>query len=866
MRLILDLQGAQTASRFRGIGRYALSLAQAIVRNRMHHDVVVVLNGMFPETIEPIRAAFDPLLSQDNIRVWLAPGPVRYLDPSNGPRREVAERLREAFIASLEPDLVHIGSLFEGFGDDAVTSIGVFAPQLPTAVTLFDLIPLTSPDPHPAFPDCYERKLQSLRRADLWLGISQFSCQEAIDRLQLDAGKVVNISCAAGPQFKHIEITETDRDRIMRTHGLNKPFIFWVGTAEPRKNLSGLMQAFALLEPELRAKFQILVLGKMQNAEIAALTRNATGFGLSRDDVVFAGYVSDDDLALLYNMCQVLVFPSLQEGFGLPALEAMQCGAPVIASNNSSLPEVIGLQEAMFDPHSPGAIASKLKRILLDDSFRKTLIAHNLRYAQRFSWDESAKRAIKAFEDCHSGRKNDLSPVTVYDKLIASVAQISRNAPDELSMLPAALAIARNHPEPGRERASFVDVSELYQRDVNTGVQRVTRSILKQFVDRPPKGYKVVPVYAIKDRYGYRRARLFMRDFPGAEQSELDEDAIIEPQPGDIFFGLDLQHHVVIQHTDFYEKIRNFGVRVYFLVYDLLPVIFPHYFPLWSSEDHHQWLSVLSQSDGVICISRTVADQYVDWLSATGVKRLRPLRIGWCHIGGDFANSAPAHGLPESAQQMLDAIARAPTFLMVGTIEPRKGYAQAIAASEQLWASGCDLQLVIVGKRGWMVERLIERLSRHPQLGKRLFWLEDSSDEYLQTLYGACSCLIAASEGEGFGLPLIEAARNRLPIIARDIPVFREVAGNHAHYFAGRSAEQLARSIADWLKLYAEDRHPKSDAMPWITWAQSAERMKAILFGGDWYALWPSDGRKRAPHHEDDGEGVDTACLIRRSE
>ena len=127
MRIVLDLQGAQTRSRFRGIGRYTLALAKAIVANRADHEVLLALSGLFPDTIEPIRAAFDSLLPQDNIRVWLAPGPVG-VDTGNALRRQIAEPIREAFLASLEPDMVHVSSLFEGFGDDAVTSIGVFAP------------------------------------------------------------------------------------------------------------------------------------------------------------------------------------------------------------------------------------------------------------------------------------------------------------------------------------------------------------------------------------------------------------------------------------------------------------------------------------------------------------------------------------------------------------------------------------------------------------------------------------------------------------------------------------------------------------------------------------------------------------------
>ena len=106
MRIVIDMQGVQTESRYRGIGRYTLSFARAVVRNRGEHEVFLALSGLFPETIEPIRAAFDGLLPQENIRVWLAPGPVKEFESGNECRREVAELVREAFLASQRTALV----------------------------------------------------------------------------------------------------------------------------------------------------------------------------------------------------------------------------------------------------------------------------------------------------------------------------------------------------------------------------------------------------------------------------------------------------------------------------------------------------------------------------------------------------------------------------------------------------------------------------------------------------------------------------------------------------------------------------------------------------------------------------------------
>ena len=169
---------------------------------------------------------------------------------------------------------------------------------------------------------------------------------------------------------------------------------------------------------------------------------------------------------------------------------------------------------------------------------------------------------------------------------------------------------------------------------------------------------------------------------------------------------------------------------------------------------------------------------------------------------------------------------------MVGTVEPRKGHAQVLDAFEQLWAKGGSERLVIVGKPGWMLDDFVGRLKRHAERGRRLVWIEEASDEYLGQLYSASACLIAASHGEGFGLPLIEAAAHGLPIIARDIPVFREVAGDHAFYFGASSAEGLADAIVQWLQLDRAGKAPSSTDMPRLSWAESAANLQRLLLGG----------------------------------
>ena len=152
-----------------------------------------------------------------------------------------------------------------------------------------------------------------------------------------------------------------------------------------------------------------------------------------------------------------------------------------------------------------------------------------------------------------------------------------------------------------------------------------------------------------------------------------------------------------------------------------------------------------------------------------------------------------------------------------------------MAAFDVLWNQNIDVSLVIVGTKGWMVEELAERLNNHAELGKRLLWLNGISDEYLESIYKASACLVSASEGEGFGLPLIEAAKQGIPILARDLPVFREVAGDHAFYFQGLLDEDLASAIQTWIKLHLAKQVPDSKQIPILTWAQSAQQLMSHL-------------------------------------
>nr|WP_060987668.1 glycosyltransferase family 1 protein [uncultured Acidovorax sp.] len=836
MRIVIDMQGAQTESRFRGIGRYTLSFAQAVVRNRGEHEVFLALSGLFPDTIEPIRAAFDGLLPQEHIRVWHAPGPVKQDHPGNDARRETAELIREAFLASLQPDVIHITSLFEGYDDDAVTSIDRFDRTTPVSVSLYDLIPLLNPDQYlttnPRYASYYERKIAALRQATLLLAISDYSRKEGLLALECSSDRIVNVSTAIGEEFQPKEVTPVESAALASRFGITRSVVLYTGGADERKNLPRLIEAWSKLPVSLRQTHQLLFAGRMPEGNVQEFRRIAQRHGLQNDELLFSGYISDEELVQLYNLCKLYVFPSWHEGFGLPALEAMACGAPVIGANTTSLPEVIGLDEALFDPLDVAAICDKILTALTDESFLVALRTHARTQAKRFSWDTTAQRAITAWENLLAdvATKSGISTSARLERssLVQAIARDLENA-DDHQLIHLATCIAQNE-SAGIMRQLLVDISELCQHDSATGVQRVVRSYLHHLLRNPPRGFYVQPVYAtLTEGYRYAHAytaRLLDQPLP------LADDVPVRWQRGDIFFGLDMQHHVQLAQASSFARLRQDGVVVKFLVYDLLPIQLADVFKDNNMPElHGQWLSMVAMQDEAICISKATADAYEDWIARQHIETAPGFCINWVHMGADLEGSKPSLGMPLDAPDTLRLLQSRPTFLSVSTLEPRKAQTQILDAVEHLWACGSDINLVLVGQQGWKVEALVDRIGKHPENGKRLFWLKGISDEYLDRVYQASTCLVAASINEGFGLPLIEAARHGIPVIARDIPVFREVAGAAAFHFTGETGPQLATALDEWLKLYQDGKAPPSTDMHWLTWQQSTEQLKHALIG-----------------------------------
>ena len=384
----------------------------------------------------------------------------------------------------------------------------------------------------------------------------------------------------------------------------------------------------------------------------------------------------------------------------------------------------------------------------------------------------------------------------------------------------AAVAGSATRAAPGR-RQLLVDVTELARENLGAGVQRVVYRILAEFLIEPPHGLRVEPV-RLADDGQYVYARDFLAHMLGLPRAEAGSDVPVAFEAGDEFLGLDLIRDRAGLARPALQAMRAKAVSISFVVFDLLPLQHPDWFPPGVSARFKEWLRLVTDcGDRALCISDVVREDLRSLLSDTG--------FGGTMALATFPLGADLDGWLPPAAAMPPVKVGSARLLMVGTLEHRKGHAQALDAFELLWARGERCDLAIVGRIGWLVPGLVDRICGHPELGKRLHWIDGGGDATLLAAYRGSTGLLAPSWGEGFGLPLVEAAAQGLPILARDLPVFRAVAGEGADYFQGDSGEELASAIHDWLQRWREDRVANPLEVSASSWRDSAGVLKKLL-------------------------------------
>ncbi|QDV35765.1 glycosyltransferase [Tautonia plasticadhaerens] len=387
MRIGVDALAIQSPfSRGRGIGRYARSLLAAMLEADRANEYVLY-------TYEDLPRDALPTSSRTTIREVR-----RELGREEHTLQHAIERALREDAGRLDLDWFLLLSPFETWQFYGLPHRPVGRTR--AAAVVYDVIPFLFQETYLTSEEVgrwFYGHLGRLARYDRFLAISEATRLDTIRLLGLPPDRVHAIGTAS--ESPRDPGGDPARDAaVLDRLGIDRPFLFCLGSSDPRKNLRGLIDAFALLPARQRSATQLVVTCSLIEKEIHQLRDHAKAAGID-DRLVLTNSVGQDELDTLYRRCAAFVFPSLYEGFGLPILEAMQLGAPVVAADNSSQPEVVGDAGLLANAAEPGDLAAHLERLLDDPALRRRLGAQGRARSEQFRWDDVADRALRALDD-----------------------------------------------------------------------------------------------------------------------------------------------------------------------------------------------------------------------------------------------------------------------------------------------------------------------------------------------------------------------------------------------------------------------------------------------------------------------------------
>ncbi len=1237
LRFLFDLRATQTASsRNRGVGRYSQAFFETFAAKETAANIYALTSQALPA---PDLAFQNParLLRMPALPDWYTER-----DFLGGAQDSLDAIAYNSFAQTIKPDVIHISHAFEDFQDRIpLPNLKLKSPGQIISATLYDLIPLRFQEHYfkdDTFKRWYLARTAWLRQVDLLLAISESTRQDAIELLGIEPACIVTIHGGVDPIFK--PSIENAKAALQKRYPISERVVLYTGGDEYRKNISGAIHAFAKIPKNVRQNTSFFIICAVSDYQKKAYLKEALALGLTEQDIHFTGFIPEEDLAAFYNVCDVFVFPSKYEGLGLPVIEAMSCGAPVIGSNNSSIREIIQRKDALFDANSAESMAGLMTKVLTDTAFKNELKSYGLERAQHYSWKETAECARNAFKEAlaikqeagiqaashgwlpkkrlamltplppsksgiadynaqflpylakyfdidlyvegytvkdanltsafHIFDVNDFAKVaSSYDAILYAMGnspfhahmvplltrfpgivelhdaylsglfsyidfnlgsgnyindvleahgscarhyfapfkkhanpihdsmvhlpctkKILDHAIGLISYTPFSLETAKNHypegwlapyqtipqmaltqqpididtrnhikKELGLEPNSFIittfghviwtkcgdqlieafaqshldeksnvylifagemlkddfgnkllqiiqqsnvthriritgflaeetyekylrvtdlaiqlrkncrggtskgvldclryqvpvmvnndasykdypddiviklnanpstdeisaaltyfadpsalksyisrswhyvktehnptrcaamyagtihefmerqkttrldfwahafapyintcnapavtaqmaeawlnnltaapihkhrlliDVSHIAKSDHGTGIQRVVREIVTHLYCMDSPGVEVIAVHLQNGEFHIAHEWARSHGLLAAKESAHPQS--VQFQPGDQLLMLDSSWERYDEFYQVFAQARNASVPIITVIYDILPILLPGSFVAGGTEWFTGWLQkALSQSDKLLCISKATANDVISYIKNNQLTHSIQA-IDYWHLGSDFAKKEKA------ATDRTTSAIKHPYLLMVGTLEPRKSHALALETMEKLWEQGINFNLCIAGKKGWMVDDLMEKINFHPLLNQKLFFIEAATDEEITTLYTHAAGLLFLSIGEGFGLPLVEAANHGIPILCSDLPIFREIAGEYATYLDIQNKIHLVQQIKDWCQHHNTGKLPDTSNMPRLSWKQSAETLlNLMLKPTSWY-------------------------------
>ena len=832
MKIGIDLKPFFSGSKFRGIGMYTRELIKEMIEN--DYDAEYHFLNFYDEYIgDPEMNEKCYLHNYYSGKKVVDVGEKRLLD--DNVTEKIIKKQVEHFIKKNNINVMlftssnEFGNIYKAEWFKDVYTVGI----------LYDLIPMIFPEQClflPEFKQDYEKSIEFIKKLDLLLAISESAKSDAVRLLGIDEKRIVVIHAGISNEFKKLEKVEIKK--LKDKYNIKDPFILFAGGIDFKKNIDGLIEAYSMLDNLWKKKYQLVITGKTSEDTKQHYLDVAEKFNV-KERIVCTGYVPDKDLVELYNTTELLVFPSFYEGFGLPVVEAMACGARVLTSNNSSLVEIAKGYATLVDPTSPKKITKGIQQILENPIETLELAEKSIDYAKTFTWKDVAQKTLNAIDKNISFKnKEEYEELKITENMLEDISLVfAKNRIDlekkEIKKISNLLFKLQNGEvldiikRKNRILYDMTVVHEWLKNNYSTGIGRVCKELFFALKEKNI----VIPVFVS----GKTDEKVEFELISMENYSKTGQKVIL--QENDIFFMPEFQiRGVQIAKDHPYIKIlKDKGHKCYAVIYDILPLQFPQFFESKTATEFGNYVDeIFKNYSGILTDSKAVADEVIEYYEKKYNEKINKyLKIGYFHLGQDtFEEKNEVVGY-ELSQFMNteDNI-----YLMVGTIEPRKGHSIVFETFEKMWKSRFTGKLCIIGHVGWKMGEFINKIKAHKEFGKKLLFIEGATDSEVSYAYKNSSALIQASAGEGFGLPLIEAGYYNLPIICSDIPVFHEISYENAIFFNRNSIEDLEGKIEFFEENKGTNKIPKSKNIKSVTWNEVGEKVSSMIVEDkNWY-------------------------------
>lgn len=752
MKIGIDIQGCQSeGSKSRGIGRYSLTLIRYLIKYSRDDDEFILIAN---KSLESVDIDFLSFITSCGSKVqyfeWIYPGATSGMSSSNTEKTAIAEQLRSYSFSLLNCDIILITSFFEGFRDNCIIEFDSNFDLPPIASIFYDLIPLLKPenylDSNSEFKQFYLSRLDLLNEVSCLLSISNSSSKEAEKYLSIDKKDIHNIY--AGCDQSTFYPRKLIEDSNKTTYSLGK-YILYSGAGDPRKNIQRLVEAYSLLAKDIIWNYKLVLVGKLLPEEISLIKSWITSVNLTENNIVLLGYVSDDELASLYRNCTLFVFPSLHEGFGLPALEAMSCGAVVLGSNTTSIPEVIQNESALFDPENVNEMAELISKALTNKLFYKELSSNLIKRASKFTWENTALKALNAMRvtimksQKSSLSNNDITSILSfknkqYDLMLDNIVNILATAntlsndEDYLVNLAASISSCELNSK-YLKQFKINDLDFPTWRIEGPFDSNYSLAILNRELSLALK--KSIPNLSILSTEGpgdYHPNINFLKKFPSLYNLYIDSLEDNNQTP------------IIVSRNLYPPRVNDLHSRINIL----------HAYGWEESEIPSEWIAEFNlYLDGITVMSTQVKKNLID----SGF--YKPVSV--CGLGVDHIIRSPEcknFNLP----------ARNFKFLHISSCFPRKGVKALLDAYGKAFTINDDVSLIIKtftnphNKIRHFLQEYKEKNASFPHV----ILIEDEySLPEIKALYKISNAYVSPSHGEGFGLPIAEAMSNQIPVI-----------------------------------------------------------------------------------------------------